>query len=79
MILLDKIYGVYLLDDDNFDFPTLPMMIDDLVAIGGDFHPQRVLNAYENVAGFVGKCGKNVAIKKPLLQVADLYKEFWWR
>ena len=38
-------------------------------------------NAYENVAGFVGKCGKNVAIKKPLLQVADLYKEFWrrWR
>lgn len=21
----------------------------------------------------------NVAIKKPLLQVADLYKEFWWR
>ena len=34
---------------------------------------------YENVAAFVVKCGKNVAIKKPLLQVADLYKEFWWR
>ena len=48
MKLLDKKYGVYLLDDDNFDFPTLPMMKDDLVAIGGDFHPQRVLNAYEN-------------------------------
>ncbi|NCB13424.1 MAG: leucyl/phenylalanyl-tRNA--protein transferase [Erysipelotrichia bacterium] len=24
------------------------MMKDDLVAVGGDFHPQRVLNAYEN-------------------------------
>ena len=48
MKLLDKKYGVYLLDDDNFNFPTLPMMKDDLVAVGGDFHPQRLLNAYEN-------------------------------
>ena len=24
------------------------MMKDDLVAVGGDFHPQRLLNAYEN-------------------------------
>jgi leucyl/phenylalanyl-tRNA---protein transferase len=48
MKLLDKKYGVYLLDDDNFDFPTLNMMKDDLVAVGGDFHPQRLLNAYEN-------------------------------
>jgi leucyl/phenylalanyl-tRNA---protein transferase len=48
MKLLDKKYGVYLLDDDNFDFPTLDMMKDDLVAVGGDFHPQRLLNAYEN-------------------------------
>lgn len=24
------------------------MMNDDLVAVGGDFHPQRILNAYEN-------------------------------
>jgi leucyl/phenylalanyl-tRNA---protein transferase len=48
MKLIDKKYGVYLLDDDNFDFPSLDMMKDDLVAVGGDFHPQRVLNAYEN-------------------------------
>ena len=48
MKLIDKKYAVYLLDDENFDFPTLNMMKDDLVAIGGDFHPQRVLNAYEN-------------------------------
>ena len=48
MKLIDKKYGVYLLDDDNFNFPTLPMMKDDLVAVGGDFHPQRLLNAYEN-------------------------------
>lgn len=48
MKLIDKKYAVYLLDDDNFDFPTPDMMKDDLVAIGGDFHPQRLLNAYEN-------------------------------
>ncbi|MDY0051907.1 MAG: leucyl/phenylalanyl-tRNA--protein transferase [Aliarcobacter sp.] len=48
MKLIDKKYGVYLLDDNNFDFPNLGMMKDDLVAVGGDFHPQRVLNAYEN-------------------------------
>ncbi|KLE10933.1 leucyl/phenylalanyl-tRNA--protein transferase [Aliarcobacter butzleri L355] len=39
---------MYLLNEDKFDFPTLNMMNDDLVAIGGDFHPQRLLNAYEN-------------------------------
>lgn len=48
MKLIDKKYAVYLLDDDNFNFPTLEMMRDDLVAVGGDFHPQRVINAYEN-------------------------------
>jgi leucyl/phenylalanyl-tRNA---protein transferase len=48
MKLIDKEYGVYLLDDDNFDFPTLEMMKDDLIAVGGDFHPQRLLNAYQN-------------------------------
>lgn len=48
MELLDKEYKIYLLDVDNFNFPTLSMMNDDLVAIGGDFHPQRLLNAYEN-------------------------------
>jgi leucyl/phenylalanyl-tRNA--protein transferase len=48
MELIDKQYGIYLLDIDNFDFPTLEMMKGDLVAIGGDFHPRRILNAYEN-------------------------------
>lgn len=48
MELLDKQYGIYLLDDGNFDFPTLDMMKGDLVAIGGDFHPHRLINAYKN-------------------------------
>ena len=48
MKLLDKKNKIYLLDDNNFDFPTLDIMKDDLVAVGGDFHPQRLLNAYEN-------------------------------
>lgn len=48
MKLIDKKHKIYLLDEEKFDFPTLNMMNDDLVAIGGDFHPQRLLNAYEN-------------------------------
>lgn len=48
MQLLDKKHSIYLLDFDNFEFPTLDMMNDDLVAVGGDFHPQRLINAYEN-------------------------------
>jgi leucyl/phenylalanyl-tRNA--protein transferase len=48
MKLLDNEHKIYLLNDDNFDFPTLEMMDDDLVAVGGDFHPQRLINAYEN-------------------------------
>lgn len=48
MELLDKKRSIYLLDFDNFDFPTLEMMKDDLVAIGGNFHPERLINAYEN-------------------------------
>ncbi|RXJ69216.1 leucyl/phenylalanyl-tRNA--protein transferase [Halarcobacter ebronensis] len=48
MKLLDKKNKIYLLDDNNHDFPTLEMMKDDLVAVGGDFHPQRLINAYEN-------------------------------
>lgn len=48
MKLLDKEEGIYLLDDDNFDFPTQEMMKNDLVAVGGDFHPQRIINAYKN-------------------------------
>jgi len=48
MKLIDKQHKIYLLDEENFDFPSLEMMKDDLVAVGGDFHPQRILNAYEN-------------------------------
>ena len=48
MKLLDKKHKIYLLDEDNLNFPTLEMINDDLVAIGGDFHPQRLINAYEN-------------------------------
>ncbi|OCL82794.1 leucyl/phenylalanyl-tRNA--protein transferase [Arcobacter porcinus] len=48
MKLLDKDNKIWLLDDDNFDFPSQDMMSDDLVAIGGDFHPQRLINAYSN-------------------------------
>jgi leucyl/phenylalanyl-tRNA--protein transferase len=48
MKILDEKHKIYLLADNNFDFPTLNMMDDDLVAVGGDFHPQRLINAYEN-------------------------------
>ncbi len=48
MELLDTEQKIYLLDDDNFNFPTLEMMNNDLVAVGGDFHPQRIINAYQN-------------------------------
>jgi leucyl/phenylalanyl-tRNA--protein transferase len=48
MELLDKQQKIYLLDDDNFNFPSLDMMRSDLVALGGDFHPQRIINAYKN-------------------------------
>jgi leucyl/phenylalanyl-tRNA--protein transferase len=47
MELIDKQEGIYLLDDNNFNFPTQEMMKNDLVAIGGDFHPQRIINAYK--------------------------------
>ena len=48
MELLDNEYKIYLLDEDNFNFPSPSMMRDDQVAVGGDFHPQRLLNAYKN-------------------------------
>ncbi len=48
MKLLDIENKVYLLDDDNFEFPSLDMMCDDLVCIGGDFHPNRLELAYLN-------------------------------
>ncbi|MGJ0311615.1 leucyl/phenylalanyl-tRNA--protein transferase [Aliarcobacter cryaerophilus] len=48
MKLLDIKEKIWLLDEKSFDFPKLEDMENDLVAIGGDFHPQRLLNAYEN-------------------------------
>jgi leucyl/phenylalanyl-tRNA---protein transferase len=48
MELLDTDEKVYLLEENNFIFPSLEMMNNDLVAIGGDFHPQRLLNAYKS-------------------------------
>lgn len=48
MELLDPEHKIYLLDIESFEFPTLSMMEDDLVAVGGDFHPQRLINAYKN-------------------------------
>lgn len=48
MELLDKDEKVYLLEENNFAFPSLEMIKGDLVAIGGDFHPQRLINAYKN-------------------------------
>lgn len=46
MKVIDMQRQIFMLDDHNFDFPTLDMMKDDLVAVGGNLHPQRVLNAY---------------------------------
>lgn len=48
MELLDEEQKIYLLDIDNFTFPTLSMMNNDLVAVGGDFHPKRLINAYKS-------------------------------
>jgi hypothetical protein len=40
--------AVYCLDDDSFEFPPAEDADPDdgLLAIGGDFHPERLLNAY---------------------------------
>ncbi len=48
MKILDTENKIYLLDDDSFDFPTMEMMKDDLVCIGGNFHPSRLELAYQN-------------------------------
>lgn len=48
MRILDNKEKIYLLEEDDFIFPSLEMMNNDLVAIGGDFHPQRLINAYKN-------------------------------
>ncbi len=48
MQLLDPENKIYLLEEKSFDFPTLDMMEDDLVCVGGDFHPQRIIKAYQN-------------------------------
>ena len=37
MKLIDKKNKLYLLNDNNFDFPTLDMIKDDLVAVGGRY------------------------------------------
>lgn len=47
MELIDKEHCIYLLNENNFDFPTLDMIKDDLVAVGGDFHPYRIIEAYK--------------------------------
>jgi leucyl/phenylalanyl-tRNA--protein transferase len=47
MELIDKEHCIYLLNKNDFDFPTLNMIKDDLVAIGGDFHPYRIIEAYK--------------------------------
>lgn len=48
MKLLDANEKIYLLDNENFNFPIPSMMGGDLVALGGDFHPQRLINAYHS-------------------------------
>ena len=48
MIILDKKEKIYLLNDTTFEFPTLDMMNGDLVAIGGDFNPNRLVLAYKH-------------------------------
>lgn len=48
MQLVDPEHKIYLLDEENHQFPTLEMMDDDLFAIGGDFHPNRIITAYKN-------------------------------
>ena len=69
MKLLDIKEKIWLLDDENFNFPTLEQMGGDLVAIGGDFHPQRLLNAYENGLEIDFVVVKNNKIEK-LIQVS---------
>jgi leucyl/phenylalanyl-tRNA--protein transferase len=44
--LVDENELIYLLDEDDFLFPSLDMLGGDLCAIGGNFHPQRLYNAY---------------------------------
>ena len=48
MKLLDIKEKIWLIEDDDITFPKPEDMENDLVAIGGDFHPERLINAYEN-------------------------------
>ena len=48
MKILDTQNKIYLLNDEKLEFPTLNMMGDDLVCIGGDFNPNRLVLAYKN-------------------------------
>ena len=43
--------SVYRLDDASFDFPSAEEADDEydgLLAVGGDYNPERLLNAYSN-------------------------------
>ncbi|MBD3840886.1 MAG: leucyl/phenylalanyl-tRNA--protein transferase [Campylobacterales bacterium] len=46
MKLIDEKQKIYLLENFYFDFPSLDMMGGDLVAVGGNLHPHRIINAY---------------------------------
>ncbi len=48
MELIEENEKIYLLDDESFDFPSPEMMGGDLVALGGDFHPERLIHAYRS-------------------------------
>lgn len=48
MVILDEIEKIYLIEDDDIYFPTLDMMGGDLVAVGGDFYPPRIVLAYQS-------------------------------
>ena len=43
--------AVYRLDDDSFTFPSVEEAVEEndyLLAVGGDYHPERLLVAYAN-------------------------------
>ena len=43
--------AVYRLDDDSFMFPSVEEAVEEndyLLAVGGDYHPERLLVAYAN-------------------------------
>jgi len=48
MRILDDKEKIYLIEKDDIYFPTLDMMGGDLVAVGGDFYPPRIILAYKS-------------------------------